>query len=65
MDYTSISVLIVGSYFPMMHYLFQCHPFWKYFYIAFMAILGIIAVILSTSAYFQVQLQSPSISSSA
>lgn len=53
MDYTSISVLIVGSYFPMMHYLFQCNPFWKYFYISLMSATGALVVYISMSSYFQ------------
>lgn len=53
MDYTSISVLIVGSYFPMIHYLFACHSGWQYFYIGLMLALGVLVVSISMSNYFQ------------
>jgi adiponectin receptor len=53
MDYTSISVLIVGSYFPMIHYLFGCNAGWQYFYIGLMLTLGVVVVSISMSNYFQ------------
>jgi len=53
LDYTSISILIVGSYFPVIHYLFACHTGWQYFYIGLMLALGALVVTISMSNYFQ------------
>jgi adiponectin receptor len=53
LDYTSISVLIVASYFPVMYYIFRCHKVWQYVYLFLMASLGTLSIIISWMKAFQ------------
>jgi len=53
LDYMSISVLIVGSMYPIFHYLFIEYPFWQCVYLGIMTCFALGGIIFSWYPYFQ------------
>jgi len=53
LDYMAIAVLIIGSMWPIFHYVFYCHPYWKYVYIGVMCAFGFGSIIFAWHPYFQ------------
>ncbi|KAK4604858.1 hypothetical protein RGQ29_013069 [Quercus rubra] len=57
LDYAGISLMIVCSFFSPIYYIFYCNPFWSFFYLTSISVLGILAIItllspaLSTSRF--------------
>lgn len=47
LDYSSISMLLVGSYSPMLYYAFMCEPVWQRLYLSGFCILGVVGVVIS------------------
>lgn len=52
LDYTGISVMIVGSYYPPLYYGFECNPFWRNFYLGVITLLGVCGIAVSTIPVF-------------
>lgn len=46
LDYVGISLMIIGSYFPPVYYIFSCHPLAQLFYLTSVSILGLLAIII-------------------
>lgn len=53
MDYAGIATMIATSYFPPIYYTFLCKPFWRYFYLVSISILGVVTVSVSLVPIFQ------------
>jgi len=53
LDYMAISVLVVGSMWPVFHYVFYCHPYWKWVYIGVMTTLAVVSIFFAWHPYFQ------------
>lgn len=45
LDYAGISLMIVCSFFAPIYYAFYCHPYSRLFYLTFISLLGILAII--------------------
>jgi len=43
-DYSGISLLISGSFFPPIFFAFYCHPFWQILYLGTISVLGIAGI---------------------
>jgi len=54
LDYMAIAILVVGSMWPVFHYVFYCHPYWKWVYIGVMTCLGIGSIFFVWHPYFRV-----------
>lgn len=52
LDYTGISVMIVGSFFPPLYYGFYCNPGWRLLYMLSISSLGFVGIIVSTLPVF-------------
>jgi adiponectin receptor len=52
LDYTGISLLIIGSFIPWLYYGFYCRPLPKYLYISMITVFGFAAIIVSMSNKF-------------
>jgi len=51
-DYSGINLMIVGSYYPPLYYLFKCYPVWQGTYLALITIIGVAGVIISVLPIF-------------
>jgi len=57
LDYSGITLMIVGSYYPPLYYGFSCSPQWRIVYMVFITLFGVVGIcvscipIFSTSAY--------------
>lgn len=45
LDYAGISVMIVCSFFSPIYYTFSCHPYSRLFYLTFITLAGVVAVV--------------------
>jgi adiponectin receptor len=45
-DYSGISFMIVGSFYPHLHNGFRCHPNWEYFYMVAITLFGVVGVVV-------------------
>jgi len=52
LDYSGISVMIVGSYYPPLYYGFKCFPIWRDVYLSAITFLGVIGIIVSCIPIF-------------
>lgn len=46
LDYSGISLMITGSFYPPMYYAFKCNPNWRIFYLTIISIVGVAGLIL-------------------
>jgi len=53
LDYMAISVLVIGSMWPIFNYVFYCHPYWKFVYTGVMSALGVGSIFFAWHPYFQ------------
>ncbi|EGC34146.1 hypothetical protein DICPUDRAFT_153704 [Dictyostelium purpureum] len=53
LDYTGISLMIVGSHFPPIYYVFSCQKGWGTFYLCLISIMGIVGVAVGMIPIFQ------------
>ncbi|XP_073289601.1 heptahelical transmembrane protein 3 [Primulina huaijiensis] len=44
LDYSGISLMIVGSFFAPLYYTFLDHPYWRFLYLSSIALIGILVV---------------------
>jgi len=51
-DYSSISMLFVGAYSPMLYYAFICEPVWQKIYLSSFMALGMLGLIFSFLPFF-------------
>jgi adiponectin receptor len=47
LDYIGISLMIVGSYYPPLYYMLECHSEVRITYLVLISLLGVVAVIVS------------------
>lgn len=45
LDYAGISLMIVGSFFPPLYYVFLCNPLARLFYLTLISLLGVLAIV--------------------
>ncbi|GAM17711.1 hypothetical protein SAMD00019534_008860 [Acytostelium subglobosum LB1] len=53
LDYCGISLMIVGSYYPILYYLLKCHPTARIVYMTAISILGVVGISVSMLTFFQ------------
>jgi len=52
LDYTGISIMIVGCYYPPLYYGFSCFPTWRTVYLSVISLLGVVGVLVSCIPVF-------------
>ncbi|KAI9030790.1 pPR-type GPCR protein [Phycomyces nitens] len=52
-DYAGITSLIVGSFFPIIHYGFHCHKGWQTFYLVIITVLGAFTAVITLMKHFR------------
>jgi len=52
LDYSGISLMIVGSYYPPMYYGFYCHPTWQAIYLIFITLFGVAGIVVGAIPIF-------------
>ncbi|KAL8502399.1 hypothetical protein ACS0TY_021521 [Phlomoides rotata] len=45
LDYTGISIMIIGSFFAPIYYTFSDHPYWRFTYLSAIIVFGILVVV--------------------
>lgn len=53
LDYAGIDILILGSFYPPIYYLFYCEPMWIYIYLGAISVLGAFVLLITFSSNFQ------------
>lgn len=53
LDYAGIDILILGSFYPPIYYLFYCEPIWIYIYLGAISVLGLFVLMITFSSNFQ------------
>lgn len=53
LDYAGIDILILGSFYPPIYYMFYCEPMWIYIYLGAISLLGLFVLMITFSSNFQ------------